>query len=96
MEKVIIIVDDEEEFAQNLTFELKDLRPQWLVKAYTSGLDALQEILQGGVDIVVTDIAMPDMDGYELFWRIKDHDNTLPVIMMTGFGYDPGHVLVRS
>jgi FixJ family two-component response regulator len=39
---------------------------------------------------------MPDMDGYELYWRIKDYDEQLPVIMMTGFGYDPNHVLVRS
>jgi len=96
MERFICIVDDEEEVVENLKYELKELRPDWKVKSFTSGLEALQEILQGGIEIVVTDIAMPDMDGYELFWRIQDHDNSLPVIMMTGFGYDPGHVLVRS
>ena len=43
-----------------------------------------------------TDIAMTDIDGYELFLRIKDHNPGIPVIMMTGFGYDPNHVLVRA
>jgi DNA-binding response OmpR family regulator len=56
----------------------------------------MQEIVKGKTDLVVTDIAMPDMDGYELFWRIKDYDENIPVIMMTGFGYDPNHVLVRA
>ncbi len=95
MERVIIIVDDEEEFVANLKYELHELRPEWQIRSFTSGLDALQLILQGGVDVVVTDIAMPDMDGYELFWRIRDHDINLPVIMMTGFGY-VGTRLVRS
>ena len=53
-------------------------------------------IMSGKVDLVLTDIAMPDMDGYELFWRVKDYDEKIPVIMMTGFGYDPNHVLVRA
>lgn len=39
---------------------------------------------------------MPDMDGYELYGRVKDYDPNIPVIMMTGFGYDPNHVLVRA
>jgi two-component system, sensor histidine kinase SagS len=96
MVKIICIIDDEEDLTENLSIEIKDLRPAWEIKAYQSGLDAIKEIMKGKIDLVVTDIAMPDMDGYELFWRIKDYDENLPVIMMTGFGYDPNHVLVRS
>ncbi|MBM4403130.1 MAG: response regulator [Candidatus Cloacimonetes bacterium] len=96
MVKIICIVDDEESFAENLRIEIMHLRPDWKVISYSSGMEAMQEILRGKVDIVVTDIAMPDMDGYELFWRVKDHNDAIPVIMMTGFGYDPNHVLVRS
>ncbi len=96
MLKIICIVDDEEGLIVNLKLQLEASRPQWKVLGFNNGLDALKEIISGGIDLVITDIAMPDMDGYELFWRIKDHDPELPVIMMTGFGYDPNHVLVRA
>ncbi len=96
MSKIICIVDDEEELVENLKIEISDLRPDWEVHSFSDGLKALQKIMKGEVDVVITDIAMPDMDGYELFWRIKDYDDKIPVIMMTGFGYDPNHVLVRA
>jgi two-component system, sensor histidine kinase SagS len=96
MLRIICIVDDEEELVDNLRTEIKNLRPEWKIEGFNNGLDALREIVTGKVDLVVTDIAMPDMDGYELFWRIKDFNESLPVIMMTGFGYDPNHVLVRA
>lgn len=96
MLKIICIVDDEEGLIVNLKLQLEASRPQWKVLGFNNGLDALKEIIGGGIDLVITDIAMPDMDGYELFWRIKDHAPGLPVIMMTGFGYDPNHVLVRA
>jgi FixJ family two-component response regulator len=96
MVKIICLVDDEEDLTDNLAFEINVLRPEWEILTYKSGLEAIREIMKGHVNLVITDIAMPDMDGYELFWRIKDYDSGLPVIMMTGFGYDPNHVLVRS
>ena len=96
MTKVICIVDDEIELVKNLKIEIQALRPEWELHTFSDGLKALQMIMSGKVDLVLTDIAMPDMDGYELFWRVKDYDDKIPVIMMTGFGYDPNHVLVRA
>ncbi len=96
MNRVICIVDDEEELVKNLKIEIQSLRPEWELHTFSDGLKALQMIMSGKVDLVLTDIAMPDMDGYELFWRVKDYDDKIPVIMMTGFGYDPNHVLVRA
>jgi len=96
MTRVICIVDDEEELVNNLKIEIQSLRPEWELHTFSDGLKALQMIMSGKVDLVLTDIAMPDMDGYELFWRVKDYDENIPVIMMTGFGYDPNHVLVRA
>jgi len=94
--KIICIVDDEEELVENLKIELEAIKSDWKILTFSEGMKAIQEIVKGNVDLVVTDIAMPDMDGYELFWRIKDYDENIPVIMMTGFGYDPNHVLVRA
>jgi DNA-binding NtrC family response regulator len=39
---------------------------------------------------------MPDMNGYQLFARTKEYNPQLPVILMTGFGYDPNHVVVNA
>lgn len=96
MVRVICIVDDEEDLVTNLKIEINEMRPEWEVLGFQSGLDAIREVMTGRVDLVITDIAMPDMDGYELYWRVKDYNSELPVIMMTGFGYDPNHVLVRA
>ena len=94
--RVLCIVDDEEDLIVNLKLQLLALRPDWKILGFNNGMDALREIVIGNVDLVLTDIAMPDMDGYELYWRIRDFNPELPVIMMTGFGYDPNHVLVRA
>jgi len=94
--RVICIVEDEEDLIVNLKFHLEELRPNWKILGYTNGMDALLEIATGKIDLVLTDIAMPDMNGYELYWRVMDYDPAMPVIMMTGFGYDPDHVLVRA
>ncbi|MFA5510275.1 MAG: response regulator [Candidatus Cloacimonetes bacterium] len=96
MPKRICIVDDEEELILNLKAELSDMHPDWEIHPFTNGMDALRLILEGGVHLLLTDIAMPDMDGYELYWRVQEHDASIPIIMMTGFGYDPNHVVVRA
>ena len=47
-------------------------------------------------DIVVSDIKMDDRNGYEVFSAAKRLDPGLPVVLMTGFGYDPHHSIVRA
>ncbi|MGQ0628696.1 MAG: response regulator [Phycisphaerales bacterium] len=48
------------------------------------------------LDLLVSDIKMPDMTGYDIFTEARKYDPTLPVILMTGFGYDPNHSIVRA
>ena len=47
-------------------------------------------------DLVISDVRMPDRNGYEVFRATKDASPDTPVILMTGFGYDPHHSIVRS
>ena len=47
-------------------------------------------------DLVVSDIQMPDRNGYEVFSSVRKHTPGTPVILMTGFGYDPHHSIVRA
>jgi two-component system, sensor histidine kinase SagS len=47
-------------------------------------------------DAVLSDIRLPDFKGYEVFNRLKQIDPHVPVILMTGYGYDPGHSIVKA
>jgi len=47
-------------------------------------------------DAILSDIRLPDLSGYELLTKLKDHLGPPPLILMTGFGYDPGHVIVKA
>jgi CheY-like chemotaxis protein/GAF domain-containing protein len=47
-------------------------------------------------DLVVSDIKMPDRNGYEVFAAARRARAGIPVILMTGFGYDPNHSIVRA
>ncbi len=45
--------------------------------------------------LVLTDIAMPDMDGYEFMCYLQEKRIASQVVLMTGFGYNPHHTLVK-
>jgi len=47
-------------------------------------------------DLVVSDINLGDKTGYDVFRAAKLADQRIPIILMTGFGYDPHHSIVRA
>jgi CheY-like chemotaxis protein len=59
-------------------------------------LEASKEGRAPKVDLVISDIRMPDFNGFEVFSAAKRLGNAPPVILMTGFGYDPHHSIVRA
>ena len=65
------------------------------VMVATDGLRALEVLNHATVDIVISDVVMPDLDGYDLFTEIQRRGKT-PVILMTGYYYDRDHVIKRS
>jgi two-component system, sensor histidine kinase SagS len=90
----VLVVDDDISIADLLTLDLKEAGFD-VITEY-SGYAALQRVMQNEADVVVSDIAMPDMDGCELLTRAREIRPEMPMILMTGFGYDPNHVLLRS
>ncbi|MGO9605696.1 MAG: PAS domain S-box protein [Candidatus Binataceae bacterium] len=48
------------------------------------------------VDAVISDVVMPEMDGYEFYLRVKEEMPSLPVILMTAFYYDKDHIMKRA
>lgn len=53
-------------------------------------------LAEGGYDAVIADIRLPDMNGYEFMLRLQEIMDPVPLILMTGFGYDPGHSIVKA
>lgn len=47
-------------------------------------------------DAIIADIRLPDVSGYELFMKMKETCEAPPLVLMTGFGYDPGHSIVKA
>jgi len=47
-------------------------------------------------DVIIADIRLPDMSGYELLVRLREMRDAVPLVLMTGFGYDPGHSIVKA
>ena len=45
---------------------------------------------------ILADINLPDCSGYEFLLQLKERDENPPLILMTGFGYDPGHTIVKA
>ncbi|MEN1678748.1 MAG: response regulator [Planctomycetota bacterium] len=50
----------------------------------------------GGYDAIIADIRLPDMSGYQFLLKLHEMQETAPLILMTGFGYDPGHSIVKA
>ena len=52
----------------------------------------------GGYDAIIADIRLPDMSGYQFMLKLQEiiDVDPLPLILMTGFGYDPGHSIVKA
>ena len=47
-------------------------------------------------DAIIADIRLPDMSGFDLLLKLKEMMDTVPMALMTGFGYDPGHSIVKA
>jgi signal transduction histidine kinase/FixJ family two-component response regulator len=79
----IIIIDDEKRMCDSLTALLQT--PDTQVSAFQSSPEAVEVIKNERVDLVVTDIKMPQFDGLEILRAVKAIDDDIPVILMTGY-----------
>ncbi len=80
----LLIVDDEKNYTVILSAVLEEEGYETLTA--NSGREALDILNNCDVDLVLTDMKMPSLDGMELLERVKTKDPDLPVIMMTAYG----------
>jgi DNA-binding response OmpR family regulator/GAF domain-containing protein len=67
-----------------------------VVETARDGHEAIALVRQANYSAVLVDIRLPDMDGYEIFHRLRELHPDTPIILMTGFGYDPTHSIVKA
>lgn len=81
MLKTILIVEDERSIVDILTFNLR--REGHEVIAAFDGKEGLDKALSSRCDLILLDVMLPTMDGFEICRRIRKHDAMTPIIMLT-------------
>lgn len=90
----ILVADDEPNIRDTIHDVLHKYRVD--VTVASNGGEACRCLDEKEFDLVLSDIRMPDKSGYEVFAAARTKSQSLPVILMTGFGYDPAHSIVRA
>ena len=95
----LLVVDDD----LGVCYSLRDVLTEegCAVEVATNGIEALkildQNILgRNPFHMVLSDVVMPDLDGYDLYMEAKERYPHLPVVLMTAYFYDKDHVIKRS
>ena len=93
----VLVVDDEMTIRDVIAGVLRKYHMQVdTEETGRSAIDRLHAEDAGSYDLVLSDIRMPDKSGYDVFAAARRLDPPPPVILMTGFGYDPNHCIVRA
>lgn len=101
-----ILVADADEQVRAAAHALLE-RAGCTVETARDGAEAASMVrLCGGepYDVIISDIRLPDMNGYELLLKLQqllggtvaEQPPAVPLVLMTGFGYDPGHSIVKA
>jgi PAS domain S-box-containing protein len=90
----ILVVDDDSGISRTLQEMLT--ADGCSVEVAEDGERALEQLASHGFDLVLSDVVMPKMDGYELYHQVQKKYPKLPALMMTAFHYDKDHIIKRS
>ncbi len=90
--KTILIVDDEQVFLEQLKDALEHSSLELHIDTAHDGIEALERLRETHHDIVITDLKMPRMDGYELLKEIQKKYPSVYVVVITAFGSVSGAV----
>jgi len=83
----ILIAEDDSELRQ--LFQRVLTKNGYVVTGVSNGQEALDAVYNGYYDMIISDIMMPVMDGYEMVRNLREANNNIPVLMITAKGeYD--------
>jgi signal transduction histidine kinase/ActR/RegA family two-component response regulator len=94
--RTILVVDDEAE-VRSVLAQLLEAQGH-VVATAADGQAGLARLAAGGIDLMVTDLGMPGLSGWEVARLARLHQPTLPVVLVTGWGdqIDPADARVRG
>ena len=83
MAKKILVVDDSKAIRQSVTFVLE--QNEYQVINAEDGVDALEKLAGERVDLIITDVNMPNMNGIELIQEVRSRDDFkyVPILVLT-------------
>ncbi len=93
-----VLVADADDAVRGAAHALLE-RYECIVETSPDGTEALSMVRamgEGTYDVIIADIHLPDMSGYDFMVRLREIIDPPPLILMTGFGYDREHVIVRA
>jgi len=94
-----ILVIDADDSVRGAAHELLE-RYHTVVETAHDGNEATYMVRNLGADdkydVIIADIRLPDMNGYELLVKLREITDHVPLVLMTGFGYDPGHTILKA
>lgn len=92
--KQILVADDD----PNIRTTIGDILRKYgaVATVVGSATEAIDQLEARPFDLLVSDIKMPDKTGYDVFAVGRRKHPSIAVILMTGFGYDPNHSIVRA
>jgi len=90
----ILVLDDDSAVVNSLADLLR--AEKCIVHCATRPSAALGILRNVKLDAVISDVVMPEMDGYDFYLKVKEEMPQLPVILMTAYYYDKDHILKRS
>src|ERR671934_441354 len=79
----VMIVDDEQDITTIFKIGLK--KNEFIVTTFNDPLEALSKFRPGLYDLLILDIRMPGMNGFQLYQKIRDINNKVKVCFLTAF-----------
>jgi DNA-binding response OmpR family regulator len=79
----VLVVDDERDIADSLRAGLQ--MKGFIVDVFYDPVEALSNFRRGVYDLVISDIKMPKMNGFEMVYELEKIDDNVRVILLTGF-----------
>ena len=96
MIKNVLLVDDDHEMLLALKEGFLKYRDSFAVQLASDGLKAVESLKKRVISLVVTDLKMPGMDGFELLAHIMEYYPDIPVIIITGYSTPEMEHLARE
>ena len=91
MPKLVYSVDDEENILEIINFNLE--KNGYDTRGFTNGRDFLKEFANKKPDLIILDLMLPDMDGYDICKEIKNTSSDIPVIILSAKGEELDKVI---